>query len=100
HSPLYPTLSLHDALPIFASVLTMSGSETGITCSEPTCHSPMGMYWTSSAATALSEVPAGRVLPSCPPLVTIWEDGVRGRQQGGGDRKSTRLNSSHQIISY
>src|SRR5947208_12534034 len=24
----------------------------------------------------------------------------RGRPSGGGDRKSTRLNSSHQIISY
>src|SRR5258708_24676361 len=65
------TLSLHDALPISACIWRI-----------PAAHS------------------------ACRPARTWWRGRHRGCRSGSrenrdvGDRKSTRLNSSHQIISY
>src|SRR3712207_7486194 len=71
---IYP-LSLHDALPIFA---TRAGTPVG--CRHSTKSSPAG----DAAIRQAARGPPQRGRPSC----------------GPGDRKSTRLNSSHANISY
>src|SRR5258708_25186384 len=67
------TLSLHDALPIYST----SGSGTGATTSRTTG----GHQYTGFG---LGESESGELMAAGSPA----------------DRKSTRLNSSHQIISY
>src|SRR5258708_17242965 len=68
------TLSLHDALPILIVVLVPPGAMTG-------------------------RVPRPSAFLFCP---TRWRGCpiLCGEAEKKGDRKSTRLNSSHQIISY
>src|SRR3712207_8473162 len=68
------TLSLHDALPI----LGLPGGLPGRSSSRTAC-----------PATPRRPAPTRAPGPSWP-----------GRGSGGGDRKSTRLNSSHANISY
>src|SRR5258708_27660385 len=65
------TLSLHDALPIYPRSIALPGRVVWADLSEPPSH----------------------------PLRSISEIERKGCD-GGSDRKSTRLNSSHQIISY
>src|SRR5256885_8307550 len=43
---------------------------------------------------------ARRPRPSTASLTPTSPDGTRSRASGGADRKSTRLNSSHLVISY
>src|SRR5258708_20729468 len=67
------TLSLHDALPI---------------CVRPGAAGPVAPH----------RIPPGDPLPR--PSPQLVAGGADGRGRGSPDRKSTRLNSSHQIISY
>src|SRR5207244_6994791 len=71
-SPEFSTLSLHDALPIFG-LGEIGGQRVELRLPEP----------------AVPLDPARRVL-----------HGPRHQAAAAEDRKSTRLNSSHQIISY
>src|SRR5207244_8188349 len=66
------TLSLHDALPIYNSYISRSRG-----CEHPD--------WKSAA---------------CHRLWYRWETSTCRQSARARDRKSTRLNSSHQIISY
>src|SRR5947207_12606747 len=70
------TLSLHDALPIFSPPGTRGSSSTPIAGQSPPCTA--ATHWTLSAG--------------CPK--------ARRMRTGTRDRKSTRLNSSHTVISY
>src|SRR5437764_9007196 len=72
------TLSLHDALPIFAGT-------SGITSIKGNVWSDLG---DSHNYYKLNGVPKP------------WADWVNFCKQVDGDRKSTRLNSSHRCISY
>src|SRR5258708_28584106 len=72
------TLSLHDALPI--SLVSVNSTEVG-----PLSVTHQGQF---PAVTLSFTLRAGVALGNCPWCVTER------------DRKSTRLNSSHQIISY
>src|SRR5256885_9279910 len=67
------TLSLHDALPIFRRV-----PRVAVAAEDPRC----------------------RVLRPAPASVDPELDALRRRVLGRRDRKSTRLNSSHLVISY
>src|SRR5207244_8132576 len=93
-------LSLHDALPIYAGVGTRR---------------PRGAYPAQNrhprfVTPRTGPCPAAKVLAgrtriphgSSPPgRIAGCVGGERGDpERGGPDRKSTRLNSSHQIISY
>src|SRR2546426_11387580 len=69
------TLSLHDALPIY-TVTTTSTRSSSCTSSRTSC--------ARSGTVVRSDAPGG----------DPW------RWQGRSDRKSTRLNSSHLVISY
>src|SRR5207244_12636838 len=94
------TRSLHDALPIFVGNLDATGDEHA-GCSRRRTHD-----WRRNAREAWQEErepsPVGVLIdrPASPDAV------APGRWDGGDadlalpDRKSTRLNSSHQIISY
>src|SRR5258708_11462393 len=73
------TLSLHDALPIFRDVLTWAAERTGL---EP---------FTVAAVIGVASIVFAE-------LIAWGVDSLLRRLRG--DRKSTRLNSSHQIISY
>src|SRR5436190_12034534 len=66
------TLSLHDALPIFALIWPTPSGEGEVIPVE-------GSLWSPPPACRGPTLPLGRT---------------------GGDRKSTRLNSSHTVISY
>src|SRR5947208_3674512 len=54
----------------------------------------------SPATTKPSTLSLHDALPICPPLCSPWTRKYTCRGRLAGDRKSTRLNSSHQIISY
>src|SRR3712207_9540319 len=71
------TLSLHDALPI-------SYRSSCQDCRRPEC----GQGWTIAGQNAITTAKVPSPLP------------LAGRVRGRGDRKSTRLNSSHANISY
>src|SRR5207244_10734638 len=75
-TPQIYTLSLHDALPIYAVIVRSHHPSTGTVAA-------------ASAGTAVS--PA--VESACESVALRYRANPR-------DRKSTRLNSSHQIISY
>src|SRR5207248_9238855 len=83
------TLSLHDALPILAGVSRVTGGPA----LEPLRPSPaqVVLLRTASGRPAAVEelVGRGRVVTLADPLPLC-----------NGDRKSTRLNSSHRTISY
>src|SRR5438552_13818788 len=74
------TLSLHDALPIFSMPGELGGANWGGAAADPTTG---WVYVRSHDA----------------PTMHILSERARVRIPEG-DRKSTRLNSSHQIISY
>src|SRR5207244_8403754 len=83
------TLSLHDALPI-------CGAEHGRNACNGTWSHDVGRWWYLSTRQLV-------VFSHCRRLYldgTLVPAVVRSDWQGTGDRKSTRLNSSHQIISY
>src|SRR2546426_7575378 len=71
------TLSLHDALPISPPVLPLRAARRLLGARRPHRHPRL-------------------LFPDGPVLAHIPEDSGIGR----GDRKSTRLNSSHLVISY
>src|SRR5207244_13508963 len=87
------TLSLHDALPIYGW---------------QTLQMPWALSYDRVSPELAAEWPQFPILPghSCPrvspPLKFGNPQGIlgAGRRPRFGDRKSTRLNSSHQIISY
>src|SRR5256885_4608929 len=76
------TLSLHDALPICCAGL------------RPRTARPTGPAHLPRTPCALHGV---RQLPPCGGL---WRRRTATLSAAGGDRKSTRLNSSHLVISY
>src|SRR5688500_19517679 len=84
----FHTLSLHDALPI-------------------SNWQPAGTWYTAGGNPAVFGDPLG--LPKdqqkghpelAPPAHIIWQSNRRWREDEFIDRKSTRLNSSHLVISY
>src|SRR5205807_8710804 len=89
-SRTYP-LSLHDALPIWADALPRPGDRPGLGPDRRQSAGPPG-----AGPPALQEGTDLRGLRRHP------RPEADGRQEvdQGGDRKSTRLNSSHLVISY
>src|SRR5207248_9810908 len=84
------TLSLHDALPIF--VVVDAGAAAGV--------APVAGV---AVAVAAATVAAAAALGTVPPDEAVeGRDGQRAVRPAldDGDRKSTRLNSSHRTISY
>src|SRR5690606_41886724 len=87
------TLSLHDALPIWADHTKMSGFNK-LACKNNSLlldlclHQTLKLKGILAAKPIISSTSANRIKPS----------GVN--PVGRGDRKSTRLNSSHVKISY
>src|SRR5258708_38089621 len=73
------TLSLHDALPI---------------CLSPALSEPGGVENHVALTAAIAELQALRYTPAGLPALELR------LEHASRDRKSTRLNSSHQIISY
>src|SRR5207244_11717893 len=99
-SPWIPPLSLHDALPIYRAVQCDPARGVGDVLDGGGCVAQKSLIGTGDGA-AESYPPqpvASSTLACCPGrssshCLTIHATSV-------GDRKSTRLNSSHQIISY
>src|SRR5207244_5324238 len=83
------TLSLHDALPISEGRAPRGPAEIAIDSTT----ADKSKYAVGDTATVLT--PRHRVRAQ---VVGVFKFGKTGNL--GGDRKSTRLNSSHQIISY
>src|SRR5205807_7822882 len=87
------TLSLHDALPISFSIAA--------TAPQGTQNISVSNAGTSSDNSAAFEVtPAGTALPVNYHLTSASDLGGGVALGLGEDRKSTRLNSSHLVISY
>src|SRR5256885_3065303 len=76
------TLSLHDALPIFPQPLKQG--------------QPSSLIFNSRARLPASAASARTV----PEVLCVVRVCARYRERAGLDRKSTRLNSSHLVISY
>src|SRR5207244_11420824 len=92
-----PPLSLHDALPIFDPVALRAATARGAATA------PMPPDNTTAPAPAPARLRRARLLYRdgagvSSTLVTVVS--LRDRQAAILDRKSTRLNSSHQITSY
>src|SRR5688500_19279578 len=81
------TLSLHDALPIFV-VQAAAGMEFFGVGEEP---GPLGLVDFGHPLAGPGGLTCGR---------QVRADFDQGEDVGGQDRKSTRLNSSHLVISY
>src|SRR5207244_11310951 len=96
--PPTSTRSLHDALPIYERVLL---SPHMITTNTGSGIGPAIELATEAVIAALrGEIP-DRQLIFNPQAVPLWTRRFAGQSLlQGVDRKSTRLNSSHQIISY
>src|SRR5699024_12612710 len=97
HSPprLYP-LSLHDALPILRGRKEKSGRS-----SSPILSAPLAQLRTMPAKSSSTPPIAGRQVSTVKTHSAATIAATRHRFRGlGGDRKSTRLNSSHVSISY
>src|SRR5207244_7898841 len=80
-------LSLHDALPIYGSAMPVPTQLASAAAWQDDAH--------AAANRRLYQEKFARVLPLLTPLMSLART-----SPGRGDRKSTRLNSSHQIISY
>src|SRR5207244_8198307 len=98
--PALPTLSLHDALPIYRGVYDIARTiPPGKTLTYGDIAKRLGgVELSRDVGQALGRNP-------CPIVVPCHRVLAAGGKPGGfsardGDRKSTRLNSSHQIISY
>src|SRR5690606_41234107 len=92
-SPASYTLSLHDALPIYALRFTPKGSPieigVGVDARRGVAH--------------LSVIDHGPGIPAqqrAKIFQRFWRADTSRSRDSGGDRKSTRLNSSHVKISY
>src|SRR5207244_8047843 len=91
-TPELLTLSLHDALPISRWVVLRPMGR---------CHAPRTDRCRGLAAPVGRRGPRGRDRAIVPPwLRRTWFPLQGGTIARSRDRKSTRLNSSHQIISY
>src|SRR5207244_11857785 len=92
--PRLHTLSLHDALPISPKSKATKLTELG------RLSTPTYTVFTPEASEPerhpCQQLPGCRVLPP----VELGGRGAGGQPPAAEDRKSTRLNSSHQIISY
>src|SRR5699024_12524449 len=95
-----PTLSLHDALPI-SSYPTFDRSSLAIA-------DEAAAAGTDPVSYAVEELKSGRMRfavenpeaeENFPRVLTLWRSNLFG-SSAKGDRKSTRLNSSHVSISY
>src|SRR5207244_13257220 len=96
--PVISTLSLHDALPIWSA----KASEDGVGAAVRAAAFAEEDARRRRLESALETVLAMRALFN--DQMAAWGDrldlGSSGSPAGLEDRKSTRLNSSHQIISY
>src|SRR5207244_13136290 len=90
------TLSLHDALPISIAVAISLPSSSG--AAEPKRPNIVFIFSDDHAYQAISAYGDARKLIETPNIDRISREGMRFNRCL--DRKSTRLNSSHQIISY
>src|SRR5207244_10752036 len=81
HTDIY-TLSLHDALPIYPKEASHENSSEVVVGDRPNHHR---IAYPACDSVGINNGPSA---------------GVRLPERAGRDRKSTRLNSSHQIISY
>src|SRR5438034_48126 len=81
---IYP-LSLHDALPIFPAAVAATGvvAATTLCCSDTSAPTRAAAPRTALVASSAASAPT-----------------LTPQQSGTTDRKSTRLNSSHTVISY
>src|SRR3712207_8517027 len=80
------TLSLHDALPIYVVDLAVNGTLVGAVGINAKSPSSDYVYVANPSGTEQT--------------IYTNPDGFRSLPDGTGDRKSTRLNSSHANISY
>src|SRR5207302_2810155 len=91
--PEIPPLSLHDALPILRRKFLTSGQNVGDWPSPSRTPGAVPVVLAAAgvvlAVLAVLGSPSSNQAPSAPILPAV-----------GGDRKSTRLNSSHVKISY
>src|SRR5207244_10940433 len=98
-APATPTLPLHDALPISSQMVAAARHTLVLAANASAGH----------AAPALPQRSAASQIPTDPRQIVVLDDSASAGHvvaepvhdsAGSQDRKSTRLNSSHQIISY
>src|SRR5207249_12304030 len=87
------TLSLHDALPIFMFFAFLLMCDFGNTTNGASGLGQQFQFLQKTFGLSLSIALAGRQANACSIV-------AEGNALGSGDRKSTRLNSSHVSISY
>src|SRR5207249_8242111 len=90
------TLSLHDALPIFAGVDESPGAVEETEGGAVKAYRGMGSLGAMQARRSRDRYGQGEVGD----FSKLVPEGVEGHVSAVGDRKSTRLNSSHVSISY
>src|SRR5207244_11982469 len=90
------TISLHDALPIFT--VTYSPGPAGSVLAQVNWEGTATGFGAVFATAIYVGGPKGGSYSECG--AAYMDDGHALTGIGQGDRKSTRLNSSHQIISY
>src|SRR5207244_12677020 len=95
--PRISTPSLHDALPIFAGGFAFMLAAVGPQPEYATTFLPAFILGGAGVGLTLGTLPAAATA-SLPPGRFATGSAVFGMARQ--DRKSTRLNSSHQIISY
>src|SRR5207248_8420546 len=96
-SPPTPTLSLHDALPIFPAVV---GMQTQRARPDQSSFGLKRLNFRSGRLTRSRQaLPTSNALPP-PNAITRSQPASRKALAASTDRKSTRLNSSHRTISY
>src|SRR5207244_12279479 len=93
-------LSLHDALPIYWELAESAGSADGAVWVGAGADGDAGAgLWRDCGCPCAVEDNGVRGAALCTLLPGAGVSGARVEGSGDGDRKSTRLNSSHQIIS-
>src|SRR5207253_10766072 len=93
--PPFHSLSLHDALPIFSRSFYISIRLLPRALREPVALAYL-LARTSDTIADSNAVPAEKRIE----LLDRFAAGIAGKNEVIGDRKSTRLNSSHVAISY
>src|SRR5439155_21909484 len=92
--------SLHDALPIYTYIkpsLVPGCFASGLPARQAAVIAATQRPLAASTLSEPSGTPAWKTIPSWAVIGTADKDGLPGRCPGG-DRKSTRLNSSHVAI--
>src|SRR5207247_10444215 len=99
-TPARSALPLHDALPISAREEALAGTEA----KSPLMGRPYDLRHAAVSTWLNAGVPAAQVAEwaghSTDVLLRVYVKCIAGQQGEAKDRKSTRLNSSHEWISY